>query len=109
MRVYQATLILSDDDGKGGAIHTMDAIKYDGRMWLVPEWLDYKDEKVTMPARIVCLDSIPHNVSRSKIRDIVVDGPVPRSVFEGRIPPGQEGKYLVIERPDIRLPIPTEH
>lgn len=104
-----AYIILSDDDGTNGGINTMDVIEYDGKTWLVPNWLDFHVEKVTRPERIVLLEVISHHrTPNSNI--ITVDGPVPRSVFEGRIPTGQESRYVVIEQPDIPMPLPgTTH
>jgi hypothetical protein len=109
MDVMTAVVILSDDEGKGGTVNTMTVIEYDEKNWLVPEWLDYKDAKVTMPARIVCLDLIPHERSPSTDHQFVVSGPVPRSVCEGRCPPQLRKQYLVIEGPDIKFPLPTVH
>jgi hypothetical protein len=108
VKILKAMVILSNDDGTGGAVNSMDAIEHDGRIWLVPEWFDYKDAKVTMPVRIVCLDLIPHQRGTGT-PEIVVDGPLPRSVVEGRCPPGLKARYLVIEKPDIRLPLRTVH
>jgi hypothetical protein len=109
MDVRKATLVLSDDEGKGGGIYRMDVIEFQGRNWLVPEWLDYKDAKVSMPVRIVCLDLLPHQTSNSSEYQFVVSGPIPKSVVEGRAPPELAKQYLVIEKPDIRLPIRTVH
>ena len=109
MTALQAAVIILDDAGEGGPTQTisiMDVIEFDGQVWLVPEWLDIPDEKVTMPVRIVLLDVIPHERGTASPQ-IVVSGPVPKSVFEGRIPPELESQYVVIERPDIRLPLPS--
>ncbi len=105
MTALKATVILSDDDGKGGEIQRVDVIKLEGQAWHVKEKLDYTDAKVAMPARIVLLDVIPHQRGTASPQ-FVVNGPVPKSVFEGRIPPGLESQYVVIERPNIRLPLP---
>jgi len=107
MTALQAAVIISDEAGKGGEIHKMDVIEFDGKFWLVPEWIDSPDKKVTMPARIVLLDVIPHERSQGKDYQFIVSGSVPKSVFEGRVPPELEDQYVVIERPDIRLPLPS--
>ena len=87
----------------------MDAIELDGSLWLVPEWLDFPDEKMIMPARMVCLATIPHERVDAAYHHIVVSGPVPKSVLDGQAPPELESQYLVIERPDIRLSRPSVH
>ena len=106
MAKLEARVIISDDAGKGNALCKMDVIEFDGHAWLVPEWIDLPGEKVTMPARIVLLDVIPHQRGEAPPQ-VVVTGPVPRFVFEGRIPPELETQYVVIELPNIRLPLPS--
>lgn len=105
MAKLEAAVIISDEVGKGGSVHHMDVIEYEGHAWLVPEWHDYLDAKVTMPVRIVLLDTIPHGRMPAPPQ-YVVSFPVPKCVFEGRVPPALEAQYVVIERPDIRLPLP---
>lgn len=96
------------EDGERQDIQSMDVIEFDGQLWLVPEWLDAqdeKDEKAVLPARIVLLDALPH--IRPYGSDIVVvSGPVPKSVLEGRVPADLEAEYIVKERPDIPPPLP---
>lgn len=109
MTALKAMVILSDDDGKGGQIHSVDVIEFEGKAWLVPEWLDSPDAKVTMPARIVLLDSLKHSRGEASPQ-VVVDDPIPKSIFDGRAPPAIKARYVVIERPDLRLPLPgTTH
>ncbi len=106
MTALTAMVILSDDDGKNGEIHNVDVIEFDGQAWLVPEWLDRPDEKMTMPARIILLDVMPH--SRGEVSpQFVVDGPIPKSVLAGNAPRALEAQYVVVERPDIQLPLPN--
>ena len=105
MTALTAMVILSDDDGENGVTHNVGVIEFEGQAWLVPEWLDYPDAKVTMPARIVLLDVIPHRRGEGSPQ-FVVNGPIPKSVFAGNVPPALEAQYVVIEGPDIRLPLP---
>src|SRR6476660_1293076 len=44
----------------GGASQECDAIKYDGKLWLVPQWLDEPGSGTTKPRRIIRIDSLPH-------------------------------------------------
>ena len=43
----------------GGAIQECDAIKYDGKLWLVPQWLDEPGRGTTKPRRIIRI-VVPH-------------------------------------------------
>lgn len=105
MSIKVARVTLSDEDGLNGKICDVDVIEHGGQHWLVGDWIDNPSRKVTMPARIVLLDVIPHDRAEGSPR-YVVSGPIPRSIFDGHVPPGLETQYVVIERPDIKLPLP---
>ena len=34
-------------------------IEHAERPWLVPQWIENREEQVTMPERIICLDGLP--------------------------------------------------
>lgn len=104
MTIYKALLIIRTDGTHD--IELMDVIEFDGKFWLVPEWLDNPSLGMTMPARIVSLATIGHNRSTGNPQ-FTVEDPIPRSVFEGSIPSPEEAHgFVVLERPAIRLPIP---
>ncbi len=104
MKIYKAMLFISENnDGTGGAIHSMDVIAYEDYFWLVPEWYDYTSQGVSMPLRIVSLKTIAHAKGNADPQ-FVVHAPVPKSVFLGQIPPELEDQYVVIDRPDIVVP-----
>jgi hypothetical protein len=100
MKVRKAFLIVADDVHRHAL---MDVIEYRNEFWLVPEWLDNQVQKSTKPLRIVSLRTIPHQRLPGQIPEFVVNDPVPKYVFDGRIPPEQAGKYVVVEDPDIRI------
>jgi hypothetical protein len=91
---------------EAGSISKCDAIEYDGKLWLVPRWLDSPAEGVTRPARLVRFDTnrhqatpnSPHNV------DYVLNVPVPRELFDVRTPPAIPG-YEFLELPDLQFPL----
>jgi hypothetical protein len=96
VKIYKAMVIV------GGDVCLMDVIEYAGGFWLVPKWLDYPAQKVTKPVRIVSLATLPHQRGRAS-PEFVVDGPVPKYVFDGRVPSSEAGKYIVVEAPDILI------
>ncbi|MCF3628191.1 hypothetical protein RJ527_08950 [Thalassospiraceae bacterium LMO-SO8] len=104
MKIYTAMVIISEnDDGKGGAVHTVDVIEHGDYFWLVPEWLDLQGKGVSKPARIVSLKTIPHERGEGD-PEFVVSDPVPKSVFDGRAPEELAKRYIVIESPEIVVP-----
>jgi hypothetical protein len=102
MKIRKASLMIKDDDGVHYHV-TMDVIEYEGEFWLVPEWLDNQLQKATMPLRIISLRTMTHHQMAGMDPEFVVEWPVPKYVFDGRIPPEEASKYRVIESPGIRI------
>ena len=103
MKIFKAMLTLQGGTTPG--IHKMDAIEFEGHVWLVPEWIDFHAEGITMPARIVSLANIPHERTTAPGMEVVVSFPLPAAVFAGTLKEDLERKYTVVEKPNIRLPI----
>ena len=102
-KIYQ-TLIYFE---VGAGTFLIDTIEYDGKMWLVPRWLEAPSEGWKTPARIILLDSRDRQTAPADFEaDFVRRSPIPKDVFEGRIPKGSEDEFVVIERPDVKIPIP---
>ena len=98
MKIFK-TMLTSD-----GNIQFMDTIEYEGKMWLVPEWLDSISLRVSTPLRIIGLDAFVHQKMPGNPADFLVELPIPKSVFEGQIPPELKGVVQIVESPDIRFP-----
>jgi hypothetical protein len=82
----------------------MDVVKYENGFWLVPYWLDNSEQKVSRPERIISLATLPHQFGKGS-PEITVNDPVPKYVFDGRIPPQEASKYVVVEHPNILVPL----
>jgi len=102
---YKAHLILNNNGVH--EIHVTDVVEYEGRFWLVPEWLDNHAEKISMPVRIVAFDRVPHLRTKGGTPEFVVEFPISKSVFEGRPSSEEAKKYDIVERPPIVIPLPT--
>jgi hypothetical protein len=82
------------------------AIEFEGRIWLVPNWLSSPDGKYTMPERIILLEQFQHqrlDPPGPTGENFVVNVPIPKALFEGRVSHELKEKYVVIERPDIKF------
>jgi len=101
MEIYKTTVQFIED----GQIVDVDTIEYKDMMWLVAIWNEIPEAGLTMPARIICLDVLPHQrIESGDPADFVVNAPLPKSVFDGEIPKQIEGlELVVIENPDIRI------
>ncbi len=103
-KIYQTLISF---EGGSGKIFEIDTIEYDGKMWLVPRWLEAPSEGWKTPARIILLDSLDHQAAPAGFEaDFLLKLPMPKDVFEGRTPKRSEGEFVVIERPDVKIPIP---
>jgi hypothetical protein len=91
----------------GNGVLEVDAIKHDGRVWLVPNWLDHVDEGYMTPERIVGLHAIRHRQLEPPLKDYEVDylvnETVPEAVLSGEPSNEQVKKYDIQMRPDIRV------
>ena len=102
-KIFQTAVIISGDPDSKGRPFRMDTIEHEGKMWLVPAWIDLRTEGYSMPVRIVCLDTLGYRPSRMKSLDFLLNDPISKAVLDGQIPPQAEADYLVVERPDIKV------
>ena len=85
----------------GGAIQECDAIRYDGKLWLVPQWLDEPGRGTTKPRRMIRIDSLPHQPMTNPAfgLDFILNGPLPKAVLDGVATPEQAAQYEIVELP----------
>jgi hypothetical protein len=94
------TVVMRQDDGM---LFIADTIPYDGKWWIVPEWLQGPSAGTLCPARIIYVDA-QHLAAPSPPyqdrADWALETPLSRDILEGR---RVSQNPLVIERPDIHL------
>ena len=108
LKISKAYVVIAEADGKH-AIYYADVIDYEGKFWLVPQWIDMPAQKSTTPLRIVSLETMKYHHLPGRKPEFVVQNPVPRYVFDGQIPSEKAAEYIVIESPDIRIPRDMTH
>lgn len=102
MRILKTAVTFDDDSD----LYYADSIEHDGQVWLVPEWIDAPGQGWKKPKRLICLNTMAHErMETGDGGDFVVTWPIPRSVFDGRVPEGAGTRYIIIEGPDIRVPV----
>jgi hypothetical protein len=97
-RIYKARVIF------GREFCLCDAIEHEGKLWLVPKWLEKRSEGWRSPARIIRFDNLEHTASvGSPGRDYLVHDQLPSTllVFDGR--PAIAPSIEVVEAPLIRF------
>jgi hypothetical protein len=100
MRVMK-TAIPRDD----GSQLVCDTIQHDGKLWLVPAWLEEEATKpYNRPARLIGMSGLKYRSMpmRSEV-DFVMEHPVPEAILEGRVQGAQSAPFLILERPDVRI------
>lgn len=91
-----------------GDIIRVDTIEHEGKLWLVPGWIDSPSEGWSSPERIILLDELPHQrMAPGNPADWVLNCPMPKAVFAGQIPKQSPYRFVVLERPDIKFHIPA--
>lgn len=102
MRILAVAVQIEED----GSMFRCDAIDYEGKIWLVPEWLASPAEQVQRPARMICVDGLPTITLSPAYRvDFALHKPIPKAVLEGR---EKSPSLVVLEAPDLSVPIPPE-
>lgn len=85
-----------------GAMIKIKGVSYDGKLWLVPQWLTHKTEPHAIPARIIRFDHLHYEKEEEGLgyRNILL--PINESALLGALPAGIE----YVDRPqNIRVDI----
>ena len=86
MTILKCLVGLSD-----GMVITIDGIEHEGKLWLVPGWLEHPKEPHAIPERIIRFDCFPHQVSQEGGLDYEnIQLPIPESALLGPMPPNVE-------------------
>lgn len=96
--------------GTDVSLIVMDVIEFEGGLWLVTEWLDNKAQGWTTPARIIRMDTIPHQLAHpSDSVDFVVNISIPIALLQGHDPSAIETECALDVRdlPGIRFSAST--
>lgn len=91
----------------GGGILKCDAIEYEGKLWLVPHWLDVPAKGVTKPRRIIRMDTLRYQPMKNPAYgvDYILNDYMPKAVLEGTAPPEQARQYEIVELSEIEIPM----
>jgi hypothetical protein len=86
MHILKCMAGLSD-----GYVVTCDGIAHEGKLWLVPGWLEHPTEPIAIPERIIRFDNFPHQADQEGRLDYQnIQLPIPESDLLGPMPPGIE-------------------
>jgi hypothetical protein len=97
--------------GEPGLGCSTDTIEHQGMLWLVPAWIKKPLQGLKRPERLICLTALKHHAHDKSEPfpgcDYILQGSMPRSVWIGQTQGSGEDAFLVVEAPDLWIPIPT--
>lgn len=104
MREVMKTLV-----PKVGGFCEVDTIEFEGELWLVPAWMhDSPRTGRSRPVRIICATLLGHMKAGPGFPfDYTLRDPLPEGLADGRVPPGQEVLFRVVESPDLSVETPS--
>lgn len=89
----------------GWALQSMDTIRIDGCHWLVPIWTISADGATRQPLRIISM-VMADTGGPATDGDAFTGLPIPDTLlFEGHVPLGVARLFVVVESPDIWVPV----
>src|SRR4051812_10620758 len=99
MKIFKVKVVF------GGIISNVDGIEWQGKLWLVPHWLDNKAAGQTTPARIIRFDNLDYeDVRGTNLGDFVITNSMPKELFSVETPKQPIAGYEYIELPAMTPP-----
>jgi hypothetical protein len=103
MKILKAMVGSADE----GSLYQIDVIGHAKKLWLVPQWYDVPAQGVSKPARIIRMDTLPHQKSapNSPYGDYILNVPIPTVLLNLPTPKQSVPGFEVQEMPEISLPM----
>jgi hypothetical protein len=90
------TLVPSDN----GTVHICDTIEHEGKLWLVPQWLDKQAEGLSRPACIIRMDNLAQTgPQQATSPHFALKDYMPKTVLDGTASPEIAQKYEIVDMP----------
>jgi len=88
-----------------GNLATCDVINHDNKLWLVVSWLDFHEQKISKPLRIIRFDTLAYQKLTNNECSYLINEAIPSFLFEPKALTKKSDSFEVIETPDISIPI----
>ena len=107
MKILKTLMGFSDFDINN--LYRVDTVEWNGRLWLVPNWIEAHATRERQPIRIIAMDRLPHwRMDGEEGVDFQLGVLIPRCVFDGQLPPGSDQYFEIVESPPFRIPLRDE-
>ena len=88
----------------------MDTVEHKGKLWLVPEWIEFPGTGLMKPVRMIALDQLGYSeIPYFGNVKWVISHPPPKELFEGLVLSPKVASYEVLILPEVQFPIPSAH
>ncbi|MGR6466308.1 hypothetical protein [Rhizobium sp. PAMB 3182] len=91
----------------GKHLSRCETIEHEGCYWLVPQWIENKEQGWMRPVRIISLRDIPHEVKENRDPPILVTEGLPEDAEPPNDPIQTAERTLVVDLPKIWFSIPV--
>jgi hypothetical protein len=92
------TLAMVVGDEQAGVF---DTIEYEGKLWLVPYWIDEPDSDTLSPLRLICLDGLPMQPPNTQKGPRDYSQVLTQSLDKDTLAGGTAQGIVVRERPEM--------
>ena len=104
--IFKTNFLLQDPDGIAW-MTVADTISFEGKLWLVPKWLENPTLGYSTPGRSIRLDNLEYSQGwNAGVRDYTLHDALPRSlIYDDPIPLKLRRQYEV--RESLNVPFPS--
>jgi len=92
-KIFKTSILMNNN------FYTCDTIFWQGKYWLVPEWLENIDTKKRQPKRIILVENLRHQKLSGSPHHFAVSEPIPKDIFDGKSP--SRKPYQMINYPEV--------
>ncbi|EJW13315.1 hypothetical protein A33M_4235 [Rhodovulum sp. PH10] len=101
--LYSVIVKFSDD----GSLAQCAAVRHQGTLWLVPDWIDDPDAPLMRPERMVSTAGMPLDKGGrlgKREFDWVLRQEIPKAALTGPLPLPDGSPLTIVARPDLTFP-----
>jgi len=88
----------------------VDTIEHEGRLWIVPEWIDgWPAEGYSRPARAIRVDQLGCKPAPVGFEcEWALQGSLPKAVFDGTTQSSEDTRFEILTLPEWYVEIPDD-
>ncbi len=84
-----------------GMVVTIDTIEYEGKLWLVGQWIDDKIAMLSRPVRLIRMDLLPYTKSDQPPHDFLLKEYIAKAVLDGTALQETKKMFEILDYPSV--------